>query len=160
MQINISENICKKCGVAHVKIKKWGLCGKCYQFEYQHGGVGKPENLCDITEHKHEHMSEINFIRNFFQHAKWVHQPATFNLNNNDSYRPDFYDGERNIFIEVAGTRQAFHKNKEKYELFRQIYPLLKLEIRLPGGQELQCINGRYIWEEIVLGEAQKGVTS
>jgi len=41
-----------------------------------------------------------------------------------------FYDGERNIFIEVSGSRQAYHANKDKYRLFRELFPLISLEIR------------------------------
>ena len=81
-------------------------------------------------------MREVEFIKNFFSHSDWIHQPAQFRFDGT-SYQPDFYDGYRNVFIEVAGTRQAYQQGKEKYDKFRKHYPKIKFEIRLPDGSLL-----------------------
>lgn len=94
-----------------------------------------------ITRAKVQHRCEIDFIQNFFDHKNWTHQPAIFNLGNT-KYTPDFYDAERNIFIEVVGTRQAYHSNKEKYEQFVLKFPALKFEIRTPNGEFYKNHNG------------------
>lgn len=49
-------------------------------------------------------------------------------------YEPDFYDCDRNVFIEVAGTRQAFEANREKYHEFIKAFPQLNFEIRRTDG--------------------------
>ena len=86
----------------------------------------------------------------YFTHRNWTPKPAIFNLGDGLKYSPDFYDGERNVFIEMAGTRQAYHFNKEKYELMAKKFPFIKLEIRTSDGMELEKnINGRYIWANI-----------
>jgi hypothetical protein len=82
---------------------------------------------------KTKEESEIEFVKNFFVHKNWIHRPASFKING-EKYNPDFYDGKRNVFIEVSETRQAFHNNKEKYKEFRKIFPLIKLEIRAVNG--------------------------
>lgn len=92
---------------------------------------------------------EKEFAKIFFKHDNWVHQPQRFEFDTKyyrTSYRPDFYDGERDVFIEVAATRQAYHNAKHRYELFRKAYPLIKFEIRTSDGKLLQEKNGRLIW--------------
>jgi hypothetical protein len=56
---------------------------------------------------------------------------------NSEKYTPDFYDQERNVFIEVSGTKQAYQQSKHKYELFRDLYPNISFEIRKPTGELL-----------------------
>jgi len=85
---------------------------------------------------KHEHLGELEFIKNFFIHQNWIPQPAQFKLDS-VKYIPDFYDGERNVFIEISRTRQAYSANKHKYDLFRQIFSKLNFEIRKPTGELL-----------------------
>lgn len=80
---------------------------------------------------------EKEFVKNYFIHNNWSYEPTTFNLGDT-KYTPDFYDAEKDIFIEVAGTRQAYHKNKDKYRRFRQIFPQLKFEIRTSSGEILK----------------------
>lgn len=96
---------------------------------------------CDRTVVKIQHRAEIIFIQKFFDHKNWTYQPAIFNLGN-AKYTPDFYDAERNIFIEVVGTRQAYHFNKEKYKQFVLKFPALKFEIRTPNGEFYKDHNG------------------
>lgn len=104
-----------------------GLCKSHYQKQYIQNNKEK------IDEKKMKHQNEITFIRNFFHHDNWLYESVIFRLNR-EKYTPDFYDGERNVFIEVAGTRQAYHSNKEKYKLLIKIFPKIKFEIRKPDG--------------------------
>lgn len=117
--------LCIKCKKNPVFIKKRSLCVSCYQKEYRKR----------TTEMKKSHFSctELDFIKNFFTHNNWTFQPAIFRLEQ-DRYTPDFYDGERNVFIEVSGTRQAYHQNKTKYELFKRLYPKINFEVRNTDG--------------------------
>lgn len=80
---------------------------------------------------------EKQFVENFFDHDNWSYEPITFRFDG-IKYRPDFYDKKRNVYIEVAGTRQAYNANKAKYILFRKSFPDLTLEIRKPSGELLK----------------------
>lgn len=131
--------ICSKCNnEKEIYNKKRNLCAKCYRIWYASqpaknngNNVGKETPInADIIE------NEMKFIINFFKHTNWTRYPATFRISD-DNYTPDFYDGERNAFIEVAGTRQAYHANKHKYEKFRRIYPKILFEIRKVNGSLL-----------------------
>jgi len=77
--------------------------------------------------------NESVFAENYFDHDKWIYEPICFYFNNT-KYTPDFYDAKRHVFIEVAGTRQAFHSNKRKYMMFMRAYPKTPLEIRDKDG--------------------------
>jgi hypothetical protein len=89
--------------------------------------------------------NEIEFVENFFQHTDWVHHPCSFRLSNM-SYTPDFYDKRRNVFIEVSGTRQAYHQNKLKYQLLTQEFPAINFEIRKVNGLLLRTDRKQISW--------------
>jgi len=132
----MEKNLCIECNKRPVYIKKRGLCPLCYgRLRKKNKSLINPEKhkYCKPTEEKMVHEREMEFVRNFFIHNNWIYQPANFKFNG-QSYAPDFYDIETNMFIEVAGTRQAYHKNKEKYKTFREYYPKINFEIRLPDG--------------------------
>lgn len=124
---------CEKCE-KHIEekdcIKKFKLCKKCYQQMYRN----RPHLKKVLSENEINHLSEIEFIKNYFKHGNWIYQPATFVLKNT-TYSPDFYDGENNCFIECVGTRQAYSLNKDKYKLFREIFPKIKFELRATDGK-------------------------
>lgn len=111
---------CVSCKTGIVSVKKRGMCLRCYN-KVRYREKYKDEAI--------QYDAEIGFIKNFFTHNNWIYQPANFHLDG-CGYRPDFYDGERNIFIEVSGTRQAFQANFDKYKLFIKTYPKIKFEIR------------------------------
>jgi len=136
----MENNLCVSCNKYPIFIKKRGLCRNCYQrlrnkyrgkslFELDH-------EFAEKTLERRQHKAEIEFIGNFFTHRKWLHHPTLFYLND-IKYTPDFYDAKRNVFIEVSGTRQAYHANKDKYDLFRKLFPQLNFEIRKPSGELL-----------------------
>jgi hypothetical protein len=142
--------MCAKCNTNPVHIKKRNLCSACYQLERKrNGGYFIDQELYDYktpqTMKDHDENREITFIKNFFDHKEWIHQPATFRLNGT-KYMPDFYDQKRNCFIEVAGSRQAFHANKDKYDEFKKYYPQINFEVRTPSGNLLEKCDGLFIW--------------
>ena len=130
---------CRRRPVTHIRRQ---LCAACYNLIHKKG-LDDPLPA-KSPEHVH-HNCEIEFIKNFFTHPNWQYQPANFRLNGT-TYSPDFYDEERNVFIEVSGSRQAYHANKDKYELFEKLFPKLSFEVRKPDGLLLDT-NGRIDWQ-------------
>lgn len=73
------------------------------------------------------------------QNKLYFEQPKKFKLPMpHKSYRPDFYVVEDGTFYEVAGTRQAYSYNREKYKVFQQVYPWLKFKVVNPDGTDYQ----------------------
>ena len=146
--------LCIKCHEHPVYIARWSLCVRCYrarQREVRGIGVAKG-TLSTVTMKKFDSEAEHDFTKNFFSHKNWQYHPAMFRLKDRMTYTPDFYDGVRNVFIEVIGTKQAYHQNKEKYDLFREIFPLIKLEIRQSDGSLLDETEGRKQWTVVSNG--------
>ena len=145
----MAEQLCIECEVGQVYVRKHGLCSKCYAKWYRknrlNGSVLNADHkYCKATLRKYKTLGEIAFIKNYFTHKKWTYEPCNFKLNG-CSYTPDFYDAERGVFIEVAATRQAFHKNKHKYKSFQRTYPQLTFEIRLPNGTLVDPENPHWV---------------
>ncbi len=128
---------CKECKKGKIHYKKRGLCLSCYQ-------KLRRERKLEQTTTRYE--SEMDFIKYYFTHSNWLYQPVIFRLKE-CNYTPDFYDGERNVFIEVAGSRQAYHANKTVYQLFRDTFPKLNFEIRQPSGKILDEDSKEKNWE-------------
>ena len=131
-------NMCKDCGHRPVLIKKHRLCSPCYQRERR-----RNRNVAGGGVIRHD--SEINFVKNFFIHNNWRHHPVIFRLDSGN-YEPDFYDGERDMYIEVVGTRQAFDANREKYKEFIKTFPKVGFEIRKVSGEIVDLKAGRQSW--------------
>lgn len=62
------------------------------------------------------------------QNRKWQYPSPRFEIEDTH-YRPDFYLPDENLYIEVVGSRQAYHANKRKIEKFRKLYPHIKFII-------------------------------
>lgn len=148
------EKLCVECHKYPVFIASRDLCHHCYPKvradSLKRGIPFLPpkedrEYKNPRTIKKGEHEAEINFISTFFDHNNWVHHPAMFNLGENIRYTPDFYDGKRNMFIEVVGSRQAFNANKEKYKIFIKKFPKLKFEIRDSKGNIYRPISDLHL---------------
>lgn len=122
-----NNELCITCKERPIVIKKWRRCIRCYQNYRRIKGLSEREILPT------KHQSEIEFVRSYFTHSNWKHHPANFRFDGH-RYQPDFYDGERNVFIEVVGTRQAFSQNKAKYKEFIKAYPKINFEIRQING--------------------------
>jgi len=150
----MKKNLCIECHKRPIYIKKRQLCSLCYgKLQRKKGKILDPEihKFCKITNMKHEIAREVEFIKNYFTHNHYIHQPAAFRLNG-ISYSPDFLDLKRNVWIEVAGTQQAYSSNKDKYTLFRQLFPNLNFEIRTPTGEildETMSINSQLNPQEV-----------
>ena len=141
--------LCIKCNKGLILVKSRKLCSGCVQQFYQSRYKQRnPKPLPSRYEHKVRFNNEVDFIKNFFNHSNWIYQPATFRFND-EIYQPDFYDGEKNVFIEVAGTRQAFHNNVSKYRKFIQAYPKISFEIRYTSGQLLPFGESEGAYHEI-----------
>ncbi len=133
--------MCINCKKEPVFVKSRKLGKKCYHNLLHHGELLKNQRGLKGSSSDRE----IEFIKNYFQHDDWIYHPARFNLNS-ISYTPDFYDGQRNVFIEVAGTRQAYHLNKDKYVAFKKLFPRITLEIRDATGKLIEGEAGRIHW--------------
>ena len=141
-----SNNLCVVCNERPVENKKRKLCFRCYakirKQELKHGESIPLERIaCPTTEQKYRTAREMEFIKQFFKHGQWFYEPCLFRLSNGTSYQPDFYDGARNVFIEVAGTRQEYSFNKDKYEQFKKDYPLISFEVRGTDGNLIEKYN-------------------
>lgn len=155
----MKKELCIKCKERPIFIKKWQLCKFCYHWQHRNGLIPNRGQIIkqaikdfdSITSpsiiSKYERLGELHFVKSYFTHRNWIPQPAQFNLDG-QKYTPDFYDAERNTFIEVSRTRQAYSANKHKYDLLRKLFPKLKFEIHKPDGsllEESQSINAQLI---------------
>lgn len=85
------------------------------------------------------HEREIEFARYLESEGKtWIYEPKIFYLEGFDGerikYTPDFYCPEDNTYYEVAGSRQAFSRNKQKYFLLASRNPSIKFAVVKPNG--------------------------
>ncbi len=62
------------------------------------------------------------------QGREWEYHPTRFKVGEH-FYHPDFYLPKENLYIEVVGTRQAYHHNKDKILKFKADYPNINFEI-------------------------------
>lgn len=62
------------------------------------------------------------------QDRKWQYPAPRFEIGKTH-YRPDFFLPKENLYIEVVGTRQAYHANKNKMFKLKQLYPHIRLLI-------------------------------
>jgi hypothetical protein len=138
---------CIDCGSENIYNIKRQLCQKCYQKARKRSGGFKPYLESDPSVRKHANRGEVHFIKNFFNHTNWKYQPVVFYLSDGTKYTPDFYDAERNVFIEVASTRQAYHENHKKYELFKLEFSKILLEVRDPLGRMVEKLEYGEKWD-------------
>jgi hypothetical protein len=122
---------CVLCGANKIFNKKRSLCYKCYSKQYRENKLPPPVDTEEVSQHK----KEREFIKNYFGgRINWVYEPASFIVQGYGKYIPDFYDQSTGYFIEVAGTRQAFDYNREKYIAFNLTYPSILFEVRTSKG--------------------------
>ncbi len=83
------------------------------------------------------HPSEVEFARvlDFYQ-IRWEYEPTSFPIrrgpdgNVEESFTPDFYLPEMDVYLELTTMKQALvTKKNRKVRLFRELYPDLKLNI-------------------------------
>jgi len=133
---------CSICDNPIIYAKKIMLCQYCYNKE-RRKSINSGKHL--VKEHP-IYGRELTFLKNFFDHKNWIHHPATFHLDDSD-YSPDFYDGERNTFIEVSGTRQAFSANLDKYKEFKRNFPSINFEVRKIDGTLISELDDIVNWQ-------------
>lgn len=76
------------------------------------------------------HKREKDYLEQVSDNGKtYIYQPFAFRLSNDTYYMPDFYCVEDNKYIELVGSRQAYHQNKHKYALMKQDHPDIILEM-------------------------------
>jgi hypothetical protein len=140
--------LCIECNKEPIAVKKRKLCKRCYARFLSHHGPIKVMPISRQSIQKRKTEREMEFIKNYFINHNWLYEPASFKLYENDMYyTPDFYDNENNVFIEVVGSRQAYHQNKKKYAEFKKLFPKIGFEIRTPNGELLDEDNDRLNWE-------------
>jgi len=125
----MNKKKCVSCKKNEIYIKKRNLCKLCYWKLYN-----KKRKINKLNDKEIFHKNEIEFIKNYFNHNEWIYLPATFRLKDGKRYTPDFYDIKTDTFIEVAGSRQAYNKNKNKYEIFKETYKNLNFIILKVDG--------------------------
>lgn len=62
------------------------------------------------------------------QGRKWIYQPTYFVVEGK-RYIPDFYLPNENLYIEIIGSRQRLHQNKNKILKFVETYPQINFII-------------------------------
>lgn len=136
------EILCGKCGKKPIFVKKRKLCKVCYQRQQiKEGGFGANSKK-DVT-----YKAEIEFIKTYFAHTNWFYRPTIFQTKT-FRFVPAFYDGERNVFIAIAGTRQTFSNNKLKYRTFVRIFSKIKFEVRRADSTVIDINDDRQVWPD------------
>lgn len=73
---------------------------------------------------------ELIFLNNIKADGKtYLFEHKTFAFTNGKKYTPDFYCAEDDKYIEVVGTRQAYHYNKDKYNRMKNEFPNINFAI-------------------------------
>lgn len=133
---------CVLCGKEEIYNKKRQLCKSCYSRLYNKGELKdvRRKNKVFLQLYGDDSLSsqkKFEFIKNFFDHDKWYFKSVSFQLLNGKLLVPDFYDIERDVFIKVILSRQAYSLDKEKYREFKKLFYNLELELRTPDGNQL-----------------------
>lgn len=93
------------------------------------------------------HFCEETFVKLLDSlHKSYIPQPARFKLDPPyNSYIPDFYLPEENIFYEIVGSRQAYSIGRLKYAAFRKSFPAINFMIANPDGTRYNAQGPRVI---------------
>lgn len=61
---------------------------------------------------------------------EWKYEEASYRLSDRMSYRPDFFIYDQGKFLKIVEVKGYFReKNKQKFELFKQIYEDIHIEL-------------------------------
>lgn len=117
---------------------------------------GFSDEFEDVEELKKEreigfaHPSEEEFasILNFY-HIRWEYEPKTFPVRWDEagkvveSFTPDFYLPDLDLYIELTTMKQSLvTKKNKKVRLLRKVYP--ELNIKLFYGKDYKQLLGKY----------------
>lgn len=111
------------------------------------------ENLEELREERElafAHPSEEEFANILkFYHIKWEYEPKTFPLRWDDagnvveSFTPDFYLSDLDLYIELTTMKQSLvTKKNRKVKLLRNLYP--ELNIKLFYGRDYKQLLKKY----------------
>jgi len=114
---------CHRCQQDKISIKKRNLCGKCNVLALNKGELSPPVI-----------KAEYDFAENYCGSDSLLHHNATFKFNGL-RYTPDFYDVDRDVFIEVVASFVEYKSIKLRTSMFKKYYPNLGFEIRYPNGE-------------------------
>lgn len=79
---------------------------------------------------KIRHKREQVFLDTIADKNKtYTYQPRWFYFADGSKYMPDFYCKEDDTYIEIVGTRQAYHQNRHKYLKMESEYPHTKFQV-------------------------------
>lgn len=112
---------CRKCQSEKIQIKKRCLCRKCNQ------------KYMNLREKFIVIKSEREFYKNYPEPKNLIYHNTRFGFNN-FTYEPDFYDFERDVFIEVFSTFEIYKQYKHRTKLFKKYFPNILIEFRYPNG--------------------------
>jgi len=101
------------------------------------------------------HPSEAEFARILdFYNIRWEYEPKTFPLQWDaqgkilESFTPDFYLPEQDLYIELTTRKQSLvTKKNRKVRLLREIYPQVNIKI-FYGRDFLRLLQKYATWEE------------
>ena len=140
-----NKYLCSSCKKRPIKTLKSTLCSYCSVLAKRKSFHEPYLAPLEIPRQKRE----FQFIKAYFTHDDWTYHPVRLTLITGLKYSPDFYDRKRDVFIEVAGTRQAYELNKHKYALLKESYPCFNFEIRYADGDLLRTtLCGRAKWNK------------
>lgn len=111
------------------------------------------ENIDELREEREiafAHPSEEEFARilNFY-HIRWAYEPKTFPIRWDDtgnvmeSFTPDFYLPDLDLYIELTTMKQSLvTKKNRKVKLLKKLYP--ELNIKLFYGKDYRQLLRKY----------------
>ncbi len=91
------------------------------------------------------HTSERRFARILdFYRLRWEYEPHTFPLTDGQSFTPDFYLPDLDVYVELTTLRQRLVTRKNrKVRRFRSLYP--NRPVRLLYRRDLEALANKYL---------------
>ncbi len=102
----------------------------------------------EVVPFAHESEREFARILDFYE-IEWVYEPKTFHIRWDaqgrpiESFTPDFYLPEFDLFIELTTLRQSLvTKKNRKLRLLRELYP--EINIKLLYNRDFRSLMAKY----------------
>jgi hypoxanthine phosphoribosyltransferase len=91
------------------------------------------------------HKSERRFARILdFYRLRWEYEPHTFPLTERESFTPDFYLPDLDVYIELTTLRQPLVTRKNrKVRHFRSLYPHKRVQMLY--RRDLEELTAKYV---------------
>ena len=112
------------------------------------------DDLKGVREVVYAHPSEEEFAKILkFYHIKWEYEPKTFPIkwdeagNVIESFTPDFYLSDLDLYIELTTMKQSLvTKKNRKVRLLKKLYP--EINIKLFYGKDYKSLLRKYEHED------------